>query len=75
VFLPLSFLAGYFGMNFEVFPGVQGQSDTYFWKVAVPVLVVTLMYCLREVVGRQVLKKFQRRAIKVARKRRRDKMD
>lgn len=75
VFLPLSFLAGYFGMNFEYFPGVQNHSDKYFWQVSVPVLIVTLIYCLREVVGRQILKKFQRRAIKVARKRRTDKME
>jgi len=62
-------------MNFETFPGVQGNDDRYFWKIAVPVMVITLMYCLRDVVGRQIFKKFQRRSLKVARKRRRDKQD
>ncbi|CCX31206.1 Similar to Magnesium transport protein CorA; acc. no. Q9WZ31 [Pyronema omphalodes CBS 100304] len=72
-FLPLTFLAGYFGMNFAVFPGVQENSDLYFWKIGIPLVVVTLAYCLREVVGKQVVKKFQRRAIKVAGRRRREK--
>ncbi|KAI5807084.1 hypothetical protein EDC01DRAFT_608658 [Geopyxis carbonaria] len=72
VFLPLSFLAGYFGMNFEVFPAVNnGGSDTFFWKVASPVLLVTLIYCLRQVVGGDIVRSFQKRSIKVATNRRR----
>nr|XP_019048093.1 hypothetical protein I302_01858 [Kwoniella bestiolae CBS 10118]OCF27023.1 hypothetical protein I302_01858 [Kwoniella bestiolae CBS 10118] len=35
VFLPLTFIASYFGMNFEDFPEIQ-QSVSYFWKVALP---------------------------------------
>ena len=64
-------MAGYFGMNFATFDGVTKNSDVYFWKIAIPVLAVTLAFTLREVVGRRVLKKFQRRAIKVASSRRR----
>jgi len=75
VFLPITFLAGYFGMNFETFPAVQMQSDAFFWKVATPLIVITLMYCLREVVGRQIIKKLQRRSLKVARQKRRDKQE
>jgi len=72
LFLPLTFLAGYFGMNFETFPSVKENSDIFFWKAGIPLVFVTLIYCLREVVGKQVLKKFQRRAITAATRRRRD---
>ncbi|KAF8538157.1 cora-like Mg2+ transporter protein-domain-containing protein [Trichophaea hybrida] len=72
LFLPLTFLAGYFGMNFEEFSSVKSHSDHYFWKVGIPLVVVTLIYCLREIIGKQIVKKFQRRAIMVATKRRRD---
>ncbi|WRT63134.1 uncharacterized protein IL334_000037 [Kwoniella shivajii] len=35
VFLPLTFIASYFGMNFDDFPELH-QSVSYFWKVAIP---------------------------------------
>jgi uncharacterized membrane protein YbhN (UPF0104 family) len=70
VFLPLSFIAGYFGMNFEEFPALA-NTDSYFWNSAGPLLFVTLIYCLKETVGRGVLKKFQRRRLKKERRERR----
>ncbi|RSH84065.1 hypothetical protein EHS25_005310 [Saitozyma podzolica] len=38
VFLPLTFIASYFGMNFTTFDAIQG-SVSYFWKVAIPCTV------------------------------------
>ncbi|EKC99879.1 hypothetical protein A1Q2_05844 [Trichosporon asahii var. asahii CBS 8904] len=38
VFLPLTFIASYYGMNFEDFPTLDNP-DSYFWKVAAPCTV------------------------------------
>lgn len=45
LFLPMTFLAGYFGMNFEDMPVLE-NSDMFFWWLAVPVtsaMVLVLM--------------------------------
>lgn len=39
LFLPLTFLSGYFGMNFETMPELKGSS-MFFWGLAAPITAV-----------------------------------
>lgn len=45
VFLPLTFLTGYFGMNFKSF-GALDNNTIYFWAIAIPVTIAVISVIL-----------------------------
>lgn len=62
IFLPLSFMTGYFGMNITNFPSIN-NNESYFWIVATPVSVVVGLFLMKDIIRRYITKMVQRRSI------------
>ncbi|KAM0361367.1 hypothetical protein ACHAP4_001834 [Fusarium culmorum] len=69
IFLPLTFITGFFGQNFaeEGFPEIH-HGIWYFWACAVPTVVATILILMREMIYNWLIRLVQRRHILTLRK-------
>lgn len=67
IFLPLSFMTGYFGMNLTDFPSIDNK-ESYFWIVAAPVGVVVILFLMRDTLKWYFTRLVQKRGISRNRK-------
>ncbi|XWW97721.1 hypothetical protein V2A60_005708 [Cordyceps javanica] len=70
IFLPLTFITGFFGQNFEDFPEIK-KGIWYFWACAVPTVVATIIILMREMIYNWGVSVVQRKRIMSIRKKRR----
>ncbi|OAA61916.1 Mg2+ transporter protein [Niveomyces insectorum RCEF 264] len=62
IFLPLTFLTGYFGQNFDNFSALR-SGIPFFWEIAGPVIFFTIVIMMREMISDYIKSLIQRRHI------------
>ncbi|KAJ1337311.1 magnesium transporter [Microdochium nivale] len=73
LFLPLTFITGYFGQNFADFPAATGPDNTsinYFWNIAIPTVCATMLILMRDSIWNWIWRMADRQRISGARKKR-----
>ncbi|KAI1201242.1 hypothetical protein F5X97DRAFT_290859 [Nemania serpens] len=75
IFLPLTFITGYFGQNFGTFPEAEHNNSTYFWKIAIPVVIGTIIILMRDIIYESLVTFFQRRHILGIRRKKKQRID
>ena len=70
IFLPLTFLAGYFGMNFVRFNAIHDNSDAFFWECSLPATAAIILFLLRDSISRMFIRWANKVLIARGRKRR-----
>ncbi len=68
MFLPLTFITGYFGMNLTEFPSLE-NNEAFFWSIAGPIAAATALLLMRGKIRGWVWRAYRRRKFKKEQKR------